>query len=79
MTDADIVPRSGAKEWLTRKEAAAFLGAIGCPIAPGTLARMANNNNQGRGPPYTVVSHRIVRYATADLRKWAQARTRRVE
>lgn len=65
--------------WVTRKQAAAFLETIGCPISPSTLANMAQKDNSGRGPPYQVVSRRIVRYRVEDLRRWATARTRRVE
>lgn len=79
MSEAETGTKSRAKEWLTRKEAAVFLEGIGCPFTPGTLANMARKGNSGKGPPYTVVAHRIIRYSIGDLRKWAAARTRRVE
>lgn len=65
--------------WLTRKQAASFLEGIGCPISPSTLANLAVRGNSGSGPPYTVVSVRMIRYMVGDLRRWATKRTRRVE
>ena len=59
------------KEWLSRAEAAAFLTKMGCPIAPGTLAKLASNNNGGKGPPFKRFRWKAVRYNVADLRKWA--------
>lgn len=79
MSEADLGAKGRSKEWLSRKDAATFLEGIGCPIAPATLARMAYDNNARNGPPYTVVSHRIIRYSVSDLKKWAANRTRRVE
>jgi hypothetical protein len=67
------------KRWLTRKEAAAFLSNIGCPITWGALANMASNNNAGKGPPFTRTGWRSVRYEPADLRAWADKNTTRVE
>lgn len=59
------------KEWLSRAEAAAFLTKLGCPIAPGTLAKLAANNNAGNGPTYKRFRWKSVRYNVADLREWA--------
>ncbi len=67
------------KEFYSRKEAAAYLTAIGQPIAHKTLENMANNNNAGGGPPFDRIGWGSVRYARADLDKWAKARTTRVE
>lgn len=61
------------KEWLSRQEAAAFLTKMGCPIAVGTLAKLAANNNEGGGPPYTRFRWKAVRYNVADLKAWAEA------
>jgi len=66
-------------DWLTRKQAANYLISIGCAISEGTLTNMAANNNAGKGPSFTRVSWKIVRYNRADLDKWAAARCVRVE
>ena len=63
----------------SRKEAAAFLASIGCPIAPSTLAHMASNNNAGRGPSFTRIRWRMVSYEEQDLRAWAAKQVVRVE
>jgi hypothetical protein len=68
-----------ADQWLTRKEAAAYLTSIGCPIAAGTLENLACNNNAGGGPSYRRTGWRTVRYHTRDLEKWAWARVIQVE
>ena len=60
----------GAKDWLTRKEAAAYLTALGYPIAPRSLARLAAN-----GPPYRRFRHRLTAYYRPDLEAWAKALT----
>lgn len=65
--------------WLTRKQAAAFLADIGCPISPKTLAIKAANDNAGRGPAFTRSGWRSVRYEPADLRAWAEKQITRVE
>jgi hypothetical protein len=67
------------KEWLARKEAANFLTLIGCPISAGRLANMASNNNAGRGPAFTRIGWKSVRYQPKDLRAWAKARSKRIE
>lgn len=66
------------REWMNRKQASEFLHSIGCPIAPTTLAWYASNQNRGRGPAFTRAG-KIVRYQPGDLKKWAAARTERVE
>lgn len=60
------------KEFLSRKEASAFLHSLGCPISPRTLEKMACNNNAGHGPPYTRYRWKQVTYARADLIEWAK-------
>jgi hypothetical protein len=64
--------------WLTRKEAAAFLGTIGCPISHRTLANMAAKDNAMGGPPFQRVRRKIVRYQRDDLVRWAQQSSVRV-
>lgn len=59
------------EDWLTRKQAAAYLSEIGCPIAPQTLANMACKDNAGKGPPFTRIRWAIVRYHKTDLQEWA--------
>lgn len=66
------------KDWLTRKEASAYLFSMGCPISVSTLANMAANENAGRGPPFTRAGWRIVRYLKRDLDEWARRRIERV-
>ena len=63
----------------SRKDAAAFLTSIGCPVSPSTLAHMASNNNKGRGPAFTRVRWRMVSYEESDLRAWAAKQVVRVE
>lgn len=65
--------------WLTRKQAAAFLAGIGCPISPKTLAQKASNNNAGKGPAFTRSGWNTVRYEPADLLAWAARNITRVE
>lgn len=60
------------KEWLSRQEAAAFLTKMGCPIAVGTLAKLAANNNEGDGPPFKRFRWKNVRYHVEALRAWAR-------
>lgn len=67
------------KRWFSRKEAAAFLVDIGCPIAPQTLANLATHNNEMRGPPFTRISYKIVRYDRKDLEEWAKAQTVKIK
>jgi len=58
-------------DWMTRKEAAAYLTSIGCPVSPKTLANRASNSNAGDGPPFVSSGWRSIRYAQADLDLWA--------
>lgn len=62
------------REWLTRKEAAAYLTKIGCPISSRTLDNLARNNNEGNGPSFIRIGTgewRRVRYRITDLDQWA--------
>lgn len=63
------------KEFLSRKEASAFLHSLGCPISPRTLEKMATNNNSGNGPPYRRFRWKQVSYAREDLIEWAKQET----
>lgn len=66
-------------EWLSRKEAARYLESIGCPVSARSLETRAANNNEGRGPPFTRVGWKTVRYRKADLDAWAKREAVRVE
>ena len=57
---------------LSRKEAAAYLTSIGCPISAHTLAKLAMDDNSGGGPPFTKVRQRLVWYSREDLAVWAK-------
>ena len=66
-------------DWLTRKQAADYLTSIGCAVSAGALGNMAAHDNAGKGPPFTRVSFRVIRYNRADLDAWAAKRCVRVE
>lgn len=66
-------------KYLTRKEAAAYLASIGCPLAPKTLANLAANNNAGNGPPFIHRGRGERHYPVSGLREWAQRAARMVE
>jgi hypothetical protein len=59
------------KEWMSRKEAAAYLSSIGTPLGRRTLDRLAI---AGKGPPYKLVVNRAV-YNRGDLDGWASRNT----
>ncbi len=65
-----------ASDWMTRKEAAAYLSSVGCPVAPKSLANMACSERENKGPAYAVLGWRTVRYDRAELDRWANARRR---
>jgi len=65
------------EKYLTRKEASAYLGSIGCPVAVQTLANMASNQNAGDGPEFISSGWRTLRYAKSELDSWAHRRMRR--
>lgn len=69
----------GPDDWLSRKEAARYLESIGCPVSVRSLETRAANNNEGRGPSFTRVGWKTVRYRRDDLDRWAKAEARRVE
>lgn len=66
------------KRFLSRKEAAVYLESIGCPISVRSLEKWASNNNAGKGPPFTRIRWKIVRYSRADLDQWAYAEVERI-
>lgn len=55
-------------DWLTRKQAAAHLTAIGFPITSKTLSNMAHN---GIGPSYRRVRLKLTVYNRRELEAWA--------
>lgn len=75
MSDAQItIPvsqRAQTAVWFSRKQAANYLTSMGCPISAATLGNLANNNNRGKGPPYTRFRWSQVRYLKTDLDAWA--------
>lgn len=71
-------PAKPEKDWLSRKEASIYLTRLGCAIAPQTLAKLASNNNRGKGPSFTRNGWKMVQYARADLDAWAAQRMVRV-
>ncbi len=64
-------------EWLTRKEASAFLSDLGCGVSLQTLARYAVRKNERDGPPFYRFQNRV-RYRADELRLWAENKTERV-
>lgn len=70
--------RPAESEWLSRKEAARYLAGIGCPISVRMLEVRAANGNRGKGPPFTRIGWKTVRYSRADLDEWAARETVRV-
>lgn len=61
-------PVDGAEDLLTRKEASAFLAALGVRLKPATLARLWSMG--GNGPPCLHVRSRPF-YPRGLLRAWA--------
>jgi len=64
-------------EWLDRKSAARYLAELGFPLAPGTLANMAQNRNAGNGPPFTYFRNKI-RYKKSEIEGWLRTQMRSV-
>lgn len=67
------------REWLTRKEAATYLGKIGCPVSVRTLLNYARDYNLGKGPAFYKIRGYSIRYKTSDLRAWASKQVERIE
>lgn len=65
-------------EWLTRAEAAEYLTGIGVPIKERTLAKYAEDDNAGGGPPFTRSGWRSIRYEKVDLDAWAAKKKRKI-
>lgn len=72
-------PVKPASEFLSRKKAATFLEDLGCPISTRSLEKWAAHDNAGKGPPFTRIRGRIVRYRRGDLEVWAKREMVRVE
>ena len=82
MTDPEpswVTRKAEARDWLSRKEAAAYLSKQGYPISAGALANRAANNNKGKGPPFQRSGWKTVRYHRDDLDAWRKRETQRVE
>jgi len=75
-----IKPEDAAKlqEWFTRVEAAEYLSRIGCPVSKRSLEKKASNNNEGKGPAFTRIGWRTVKYHRRDLDTWAFQQIERV-
>jgi hypothetical protein len=67
------------RNWLNRKEAAAYLRERGMKISAQTLAKLASNNNAGKGPSFTRFRWNSVVYARVDLDTWLEHERKRVE
>ncbi len=82
MTDPEpqwVSRKAADRDWLSRKEAAAYLTKHGYPISAGALANRAANNNKGKGPPFQRSGWKTVRYHRDDLDAWRKSATQRVE
>lgn len=58
------------KEYLNRREAAAYVRAKGLPCAPSTLSKLATI---GGGPKFRKFSRNVV-YVATDLDAWIESR-----
>lgn len=58
--------------WVTRKQASRMLDEVGCATSVRRLAQMAQNNNEGKGPPFVRIRGHRIRYNVEELRKWAK-------
>ncbi len=66
------------REWLDRKECAAYICALGRPISVGRLANMASNLNRGKGPPYYRTGWSRIRYKPEEVARWVKGQITRV-
>jgi hypothetical protein len=66
------------KEWLDRKECAAYLTSLGHRISPSRLANLASNNNSGGGPPYYRIRWSRVAYKPPEVADWAKRQMVRI-
>lgn len=78
MLTTDAVIAEAAKEWLPRKKAAELLAALGCPVSWRTLERWAEDDNHGKGPPFTK-TRRIIRYRRTEIIEWVNKEARRIK
>ncbi len=58
------------KRYLTRQEAAFYLGECGLPVTKNTLQKFATT---GGGPEYSIFGNRAL-YTAEGLDSWAEAR-----
>lgn len=75
----DTVNASAAGDWLPRKKAAALMAALGCPVSPSTLQKWGEDDNHGKGPPFTRTRHKIIRYHRNDIIEWVKREARRIK
>lgn len=68
-----------SKDFLSRKEAVAYLNSLGYPISISSLEKMASNNNAGNGPPFMRFRWKTVRYRRDELEAWAKRETVEVQ
>jgi hypothetical protein len=61
------------KRYLTRREAASYLGERGLPVSKNTLQKFATT---GGGPEYCIFGNRAL-YTGESLDAWAEARITR--
>lgn len=78
MTQTNTTTNTPPEVWLTRKAAAHYLRLKGFAMTETTLARMASNNNAGKGPAFTRFGWKTVKYLKDDLDAWSEARKARV-
>jgi len=67
-----------SREWLDRKECAAYLTALGHRISPSRLANLASKDNAGRGPPFYRIRWSRVAYKPTEVADWAKLQMVRV-
>lgn len=83
--DLSHLSKPRRREWLpdeelTRRQAAAYLVALGHPnMTVRALEKRASNNNAGKGPAFIRKSWKCVRYVRRDLDAWSRAQPERIE
>jgi hypothetical protein len=71
--------RPKEKDYMTRKEAAIYLEAIGYPITVTTLAKYATHDNKlKRGPSFYRYQQKFVRYSKEDLIAWVKEKRQKI-
>lgn len=64
-------------EWLSRKEAAAYLTSLGYRMSYRTLERLAHKSPPA-GPPYDRFGWKTVSYKREDLVRWLETQREHV-